>query len=478
MRALLMVATFTVATSLVASAEVPERRSDLADQQSVGVTIYNSDLALVHDRRHMNLTRGENKIAMRDVSANIDAATALFRSITAPNAVSVREQNFDFDLLTPEDLLNKYVGQRVTVIHRAPVTGVEHAETATVLSTNNGVVLQYANRIETQVDGRITFPSLPANLRDRPTLVLDLDSTIDKTQDVELSYLTGGLSWRADYIGELDADDKKLDLTGLITLTNASGTSYRNARVQLVAGDVNVVRDAMAAPAAMKSLDTYSIGRVSSRPTQQSIGEFHLYTLANPTTLGDKQTKQVALLDAHAVPVTTSLELRGYASYYGNASPDLGTRLPVGSYLSFTNKNGDLGVPLPKGVIRIYKHDRAGTSQFIGSDSIDHTPKNEEVRIFLGNSFDVTAHKKQTEFQRRDPSAPHTNAFASTYEIELKNAKSTSATVLVVEPIPGDWTVTSESFPHKTSSSRTASWTITVPAGGSQTLRYSVLAQY
>ena len=478
MRRLFFALAFVSLAPLAVSAAVAERRSDLADQRAVSLTIYNNDLALVHDRRRVTLTAGENRLALRDVSARIDATSALFRDVDAPGAVDVQEQNFDYDLLNPQRMLEKYVGRRVTIVHTNPRTGVETREPAEVLSANNGIVLRYADRIETQLDGRIVYPAIPGDLRDHPTLVLTLDARSGGARDVELAYLTGGLAWHADYVGQMNADETTLDLTGLVTLQNESGTTYRNARLQLVAGNVNIVRRAFQPQQTADMYQVKTIGTVRAQPSEESLADFHLYTMPHVTTIADKETKQVALLDASAIPVRRTLELRGNPYYYSNAAADLGARLPVDSYLSFTNKGGDLGIPLPAGIVRIYKNDKGGTSQFVGSDTIAHTPKNEDVRLKLGTSFDVTASKKQTTFARRTAHAPHTSAYASGYEIRLRNARSTPVDVLVVEPIPGDWTIESESAPHTKSSAGTATWHLIVPAEGETTLRYEALAEY
>jgi hypothetical protein len=300
--------------------------------------------------------------------------------------------------------------------------------------------------------------------------VSDVTNAAGGPQQTELDYLTGGLSWKADYTALLAPGDDRLDLHGLITLTNQSGTTFRNADVQLVAGDVNVVQDQL-----------QTIGRTNSRAmsgpvnpvTEQALFEYHLYTLPRKTTVADNQTKQVELLSAANVSVTKTLELRGSPYYYRQQTPDLGTRLKVGTYVTFHNQGGDLGIPLPAGVIRVYKRDTSGTAQFIGSDRIDHTPKGEVVRLHLGDSFDVTANKKQTDFHIVDGIT-----FESAYEIVLRNAKKTAETVLVVEPIPADWTVLQTSSPFVKSSSSTASWTLTVPPGGSTTLTYRVRVVY
>jgi hypothetical protein len=459
-------------TGLRSSAVTVERPSTLADQRQINVTIYNGNLALIHDRRHIALERGENRIAWRDVSANLDGTSSLLESITSPGTVSLLEQNFNFDLLKPSALLEKAIGSQVIVIHNHPLPGQPTEERARLLSTNEGVILQYADRIETSLyDSRIVYTSLPANLRDRPTLVLDLDSVSAGSQDLDLSYLTSGLGWHAEYVGQVSANDDRLDLNGKVTLTNTSGTAYQNAHLQLVAGNVNVP------PPSPAMLQT--IGRVTSRSAesfaQENYFEYHLYTLNRPTTIAENQTKQVGFLTAHAVPIRKTLELRGGASYYRTNSPDLGAKLPISTYVSFENKGGELGVPLPGGLVRLYKIDSRGTSQFLGADRIDHTPKNETVRLHVGDSFDVTARKKQTNFHIVSESPA---VYETAYEIVVANAKDEPVDVSVIEPIPGEWQMLSENLPHQKSSSSTATWLVHVPAGARTTLSYNVRVRF
>jgi hypothetical protein len=450
-----------------------ERPSTLADQRQINVTIYNGNLALIHDKRRITLDRGENRIAWRDVSANLDGTSSLLESLTSPGAVTLLEQNFNFDLLRPSALLEKAVGSEVIVIHNHPSPGQPAEERAKLLSTNEGVILQYANRIETSLyDSRIVYTSLPPNLRERPTLVLDLDSATAGSQDIDLSYLTSGLGWHAEYVGQVSANDDRIDLNGKVTLTNTSGASYQNARLQLVAGNVNVPAPPLQMMRAMA--DTYAPAP-PQRVTQENYFEYHLYTLNRPTTIAENQTKQVGFLTAHAVPIRKTLELRGGAYYYRTSSPDLGAKLPISTYVSFDNKGGDLGVPLPGGLVRLYKVDSRGTSQFLGADRIDHTPKNETVRLHVGDSFDVTARKKQTNFHIVSDTVP---IYDTAYEIVIANAKEEPVDVSVIEPIPGEWTMLGESQPHQKSSSSTATWLVHVPAGGRTTLSYNVRVRF
>ena len=458
------------ALGAVAVADPSEHVSSLGDQRAVGITIYNSELALVRDRRRLTLPRGESHLALRDVSAKIQPETALLASISAPGGLSVLEQNFDYDLLSPQKLLEKYVGRDVDVVRYDPRTGERHTERARVLSTNDGVVLRYADRIETSVNGTLSFPSLPPDLRDRPTLVTDINNDTTGEQDLELTYLTGGLSWKADYTALLAPNDDRLDLRGLITLQNQSGTEYRDATVQLVAGDVNVVQRGLQTIGAVTSRSA-----TAARPSEQALFEYHLYTLPRRTTVADNQTKQVELRTATGIPVVKTLELRGSDYYYHSATSDLGTRLKIGTYVTFHNEGGQLGIPLPRGTVRVYKRDNAGTAQFIGSDSIDHTPKGETVRLHLGDSFDVTANKKQTDFRVVDSNR---DIYESAYEIVLRNAKKTPETVQVIEPIPADWTILVSSLPYHKSSSATATWSVSIPPGSATTLTYRVRVKF
>ena len=461
-----------------AHAALDERPSTLSDQQSVAVTIYNENLALVKDTRRVRLDLGQNRLALREVSGRMRPETAQLRSLTNPGSFAVLEQNFDFDLLTPAKLLEKYVGRTVRIVRTHPTTGVESLEPATVLAANSGVVLRIGDRVETGLPGRIVFDGVPPNLRDRPTLVTELASDRAGTQTVELSYLSGGLAWKADYVAELNAADSALDLNGWVTLTNTSGTAYPNARLQLVAGDVNRVRDEMRLAA--KASGMMRAEAPASRPmAQESLFEYHLYTLARPTTIADSQTKQVALLGAAGVPVTKDLVLQGSDYYYRSSIGGIGQKMKVGVFVQFENREASrLGLPMPKGVVRVYKKDSAGNAQFIGEDAIDHTPKNESVRLKLGEAFDVTADKKQTEFKRRDNHSPWSYVHESAYEVVLKSAKKEPVTVIVREPVPGDWTMLEQSHKHAKVAAGTAEWKISVPAEGNATLRYRVLVRY
>lgn len=460
-----------------------ETPTTLKDQKALAVTIYNSNLALVKDTREVRLPKGESRLAFQEVSAQIRPETALLKNFTEPKGFFVIEQNFDFDLLSPQKLLEKYVGEKVTVVSMKPNPdgpgSKEMREEATVLATNSGTVLQFADRIETSVPGRLVFPKVPANLRARPTLVLNLNSGADKAQKLELSYLTAGLAWKADYVANLSSDEKNLDLNGWVTLTNTSGASYPNATLQLVAGDVNRAKERPEMAYRMMAKNGAVAPAAAAEMREESLFEYHLYTLDRPTTIQENQTKQVALLGASSVPVRKEFLLQGQSHYYSNSYGDTGEKLKIGVFVEFDNKEAsNLGKPMPKGIVRVYKKDSEGRAQFIGEDNVDHTPKNELVRLKLGDAFDVTARRKQTDFKKVGGSGRYNYIYDAAFEVELKNAKKEPVTVTVLEPIPGDWEMLSESHPHTKAASGTAKFMVSVPAEGSTTLTYRVRVKW
>ena len=469
-----VIASAFACTVCAAQSAAPETSVGAAARTALGVTIYNDGEALVRDTRTLPLHAGQNKIAFRDVAASIRAETTSVRAIGGAG-FTLREQNYEFDLLTPTALLNKYVGKEITVIHANPATGVETSEKATVLAANDGVVLRYADRIETGVSGRIAFGSVPATLRDRPTLSLLLDSKESGSQEAELMYLTNNMGWKADYIANVNAAGDRMQLNGWVTLTNRSGAAFENARLQLVAGTLNRVREqrqdvlnrssyaakAMAAPAPMQ---------------EEKLGDYHLYTLDHLTTILENQTKQVALLSAAEIPVKREYVLQtnnAYWWWYQGAHPEIQKGLKPSIFLQFDNKGGDLGIPLPAGVVRAYMKDSVGGAQFVGEDSIAHTAKGEKVAIRLGEAFDLTADRVQTDYKSLSQRSSQ-----SSYSIEIRNADSKPVTVTVREPLQGDWTITQESHSHVKESVGSAVWHLQVPAEGKVTLEYTAVVKW
>ncbi|GAB6040504.1 DUF4139 domain-containing protein [Endothiovibrio diazotrophicus] len=446
-----------LATALPATAEIETTGKD---RDGLSLTLYNNDLALVRDHRSVRLERGENRLAFADVAARIRPETArLF------GAATVLEQNFDFDLLTPRSLLEKYVGKKVNLVRIHPQTDQEREESGTLLSVSDGgVVFRIGDRIETggaDSPWRFVFNEVPENLRERPTLSMTVESEQSSELPLELAYLTGGIDWRADYVAALDEGNGKMDLTGWVTLTNRSGTAYPDAEVQLMAGDVHQERPA----ADTRRMAKVMMEAAAPLPREEGLFEYHLYTLGRPTTLADNQTKQVLLLQADGIPVTRHYRIR--APRY--AQPGVDQELKAEVQLTFRNDRPTLGRPLPKGGMRFYTRDGDGRLQFIGENRIDHTPEGREVEQRVGNAFDITAKRRQTDARKLYGSERET-----AWRVEVFNAKAHDVTVELLEPMAGDWQIVEESLPHERADAATARWQLHVPAKGSTLLTYRV----
>ncbi len=456
---------------VVVAAEVG---SEPSDRTALSLTIYNQDLALIREQRKIHLPAGVTDLALRGVSGRMQPETALVRPADGKGGFEVLEQNFNYDLLTPAKLLEKYVGREIRIRRTNPATGEERVERAKVLSTEGGLVVRIGDRIETNPGGSLLFDGIPANLREQPTLVTRLKNEKAGNRLLALSYLSGGLSWKADYVARLDESEQRMDLTGWVTLDNRSGASYRDARLQLVAGDLHRVRSAPSP----RMLERMAVASPAAAMREEKLFAYHLYTLPRKTDILDRQTKQVALLESRRLRVEKELVLAGGGAPYRYPSA-AESRLPVVVWIGFRNtKANHLGLPLPAGVVRVYKSDRRGAAQFIGEDRISHTPRDERVRLKLGNAFDVTATRLQTEWQKRPAASPFKHAALSSFRIRLHNAGERAATVTVRESIPGDWKIVRENLPHEKKAAHRLEWRVEVPPRKRATLEYSVLVRW
>ncbi len=449
----------------------------VADQTSIGMTIYNNNLALIKDTRNIHLKSGKNRLLFEDVSARIRPETASLSAINSNSPLKLIEQNFDYDLLTPQKLLEKYVGREIKFIRTNKASGEEKILKATVLATNNGVVLQVGNHIETGLPERVMYPDVPANLRSKPTLIIDLIQAQSGKQTLELSYLSTGLSWRADYIAKINQQETQIDLNAWVTLNNQSGNSYHNAKLQLVAGDVNQVSGRSRYDRGLRK-ESVSLDSVAQF-NQESLLDFHLYSLENKTDILNNQTKQVALFSRNNIPVTKSYHLDGSNYYYRNKYGVIDNKTNPSIILSFTNdKASNLALPLPKGIVRSYKNDSNNNLQFVGEDRINHTAKNEKVKLKLGNAFDITTSKKQLNYKVLSKNTHNRFLTEADYEISIRNAKDTGIVLTINEPIPGDWKILKENAKHVKIKANTAQWQISVPASGKTALKYRVRIQH
>jgi hypothetical protein len=447
------------------------RQSDKADRQAVAVTVYNQGFAVVKDTRGLRLADGRVELAFQDVSANIQPETVQLRSLTHGARLEVLEQNYRYDLLTPAKLLEKYVGRSITVYRYNEKTGAEEKKTAEVLSVEGGVTLRIDGEVTTNFAGRYAFPDVPQNLLDKPTLVW-LVASDRAQQQVELTYLTRALSWRADYVLTLDETDTRAQLTGWVTLDNQSGTSYENAALRLVAGGVNRVPEGDRDLVATRSNASFEGKRQEFK--QENLFEYHLYTLGRPTTLLDKETKQVSLLSADDVTVDKKLILNGASEYYRGGYGNRGSTQKVSVFVELKNtERNRLGMPLPKGTVRLYKADASGALQFLGEDAIDHTPRDEKLKLKVGEAFDVVAERAQKDWKEVGDCLAEAD-----FEVELRNHKSSDVQVELNEPVGGDWEMLSHSAPYTKVDVTTLRFEVKVPARGSTKVTYRLRFRY
>ena len=431
-------------------------------QGDVAVTIYNNGQSLVQDDRQLSVTRGRNRIEFPDVSARIRPETV---TLSGPG-IGIVEQNFDFDLLTPDKLMDKAVGQQITLVRTNPATGVERSERAKVLAANGGIVLQIGERIEVLRDDglpvRAVFDRLPPNLRARPTLSVTVDAADAGTVPARLSYLTPNLGWTADYVALFDAAKGAMDIQGWVTLTNSTGTTFANARTLLVAGNPGGGGGFRQLSGAMDSAGTESSNR-------ERLGDYYLYPLAERTTIANAQQKQVSFLDVKGAPARSTYEFVN--NWLGSSTDPVSTS----SVLRFsTSRQGGLGDQLPAGTIRVYMRDARGDPQFIGENRIDHTPMGSAMSLRTGDAFDVKVQTTVVSRTRKGDSR-----WVTKMKYVVTNARPEAATVLVAQSgLYGDVRITDESLKSERVSADRADWQVPVPANGKVELTATFDSRY
>ncbi len=451
-----------------------------AQGKAVELTVYNQNLALVRDTRSFSLESDINEVRFSDVAAQIDPTSVHFRSLTDPEGTVVLEQNYEYDIVGSQKLLQKYVDQEIELVTEdgSEYRGIllSGADDIILQDADGGVTVVRLDRVQ-----QFNFPELPEGLITRPTLVWLLEAGQSGSQDVEVTYMTGGINWRADYVVQLNEDDTALDLNGWVTLDNRSGASYSDAKLKLVAGDVNVVREVKAAADRMPLVEAEALA--AAPPVEErEFFEYHLYDVSRPVTVRDNQTKQIEFTSATDVPAEKFFVYDGAQglSFYGYAISDPGygtfSNPDVNIYLQIQNEEeGGLGIPLPAGRARVYKADVDGSLQFVGEDQIDHTPKDETVRLLLGNAFDIVGERRQTDFRQlgRD-------VIEESFEIKVRNHKDQDVEVRVVEHLFrwSEWEIVQESAEHAKLDQGTAEWRLAVPSDGETTLTYTVRYEF
>ena len=447
--------------------------SDINGQTAVEVTVYNSNIGLVKDQRNIRLAKGLQELQFMDVASQIIPTSVSIKSLITQDSLNVIEQNYEYDLLSPQKLLDKYVGKEVKLFTKNPYTDKEEIVTAKILSNNAGTpVFQVGKDITFGHPGRIIFSEIPENLISKPTLVWLLDNKLRDDQKIEVRYLTNGINWRASYVMVLNTTDDKAELSGWVTIDNKSGAAYKNARLKLVAGDIQRVEEIQ--PRRDRVPLMAVAAEAKTQFAEQEFFEYHIYTLERHADLKDNQTKQISLLEAHDIPLKKEFVFYGAEYYYRSKHGELVSNQKVPVFIEFSNKKeNNLGMPLPKGIIRVYKYDHDKSLQLVGENNIQHTPKNENIRIKLGDAFDVAASRKQTDWQKLAD-----KVYEAAFEISIRNHKKEDIVVKVIEPIPGDWKVIQASHEFKKVDARTIAFDVAATKDKEVKLSYRVMLKF
>jgi len=453
---------FPVFVTAVLLAAVEEPGYGAARRESVALTVYNQNFALVKDVRVLDLTNGVSEVRVDDVAASIDPTSVHFAALDHPDAVAVLEQNYKYDLADADRLLTRYLDHPVKVTlnekgGEKEGTLLSQSGSDLVLKTGTGASIVSRAQVRDVVLGEV-----PGGLAAKPALVWQLASERHGAERVELSYLTDNITWHAEYVAVVNAKDDGLTLNGWVSLDNRSGASYENAKLKLVAGDVHRVT---AMDGVVLQEEAIGIATLSANAQFQERGffEYHLYALERPATVADRETKQLALFPSASTPARKT---------YTYDATQNASKVAIRMEFENSKKNG-LGMALPAGKVRVYKEDVDKALEFVGEDQIDHTPRDEKLRLFLGDAFDVVAERKQTAEKQLS-----SRTREQSYSVELRNHKDTGVQVQVVEHLYGDWTITERSHDFAKKDARTAEFSVNVPASGSVTVTYTVRTKY
>jgi len=464
-------------------------------ENRIALTVYNQDFALVRDTREMDFAAGRNIVTVEDVAERLDRTSVHFKSLTAPESVVVREQNYRYDLIEPNTLLDKSIGKQITLrqqlgegkmreikgsllasgVARYDPYGSGQAETGMVVRTEEGEIVL-------RPGGEITLHEMPEGLISRPQLVWLADCSQPGAHDVEISYMTEGVKWTADYVVVINAEDTTVDVTGWVTLDNRSGATYENANLQLVAGDVR----RLPPPVRMDLARAMSMPGGAMAPQalqfeEEKLFEYHLYTLDGTTTVRDNEQKQMTLLAANEVPARKRFVYDGrrlapylhYSNYLPGEHFDTSDYQKVNITMLVENSKPNLGIPLPKGRMRLFKADRQGRLQFVGEDSIDHTPQGETLRLYLGDAFDLVGEHRRTDFKRLGR-----KQVEERFEIVLRNRGNDPVSITVLEHVWADWEVTNRSHPYEKKDARTVEFPVQVAAGAEVKVSYTIRTRW
>jgi len=447
-------------------------KSTIDDQQSVEVTVYNSNLGLVKDIRSIALAQGEGELRFMDVAAYIMPETVRAESLNAPDAMMVLEQNYEYDLLNEKKLLDKYVGKDIKIVDYNPYQDKKEIIDAILLSNNEGQIYKIDDEIYLGYTGRKVLPEIPENLIAKPTLMWLYQNQRKKPHEIQVTYLTKNINWKADYVIALNENDTQAGLNGWVTLDNRSGTTYKDAQLKLIAGDVHRAEIPRRKSMRMEGgFDEMAVG--APQFAEQAFFEYHIYNLQRKTTIRDKQTKQVNLLEGEGIQIAKELVVQGGNHYFLNRhSPD-DKKVPVEVFIKFKNsEENNLGMPLPAGVMRLYKEDSESSLQFIGEDRIQHTPKNEEIKLKVGKAFDVVVERVQTDYKRIGGRGNY--VYETAWEIKIRNHKEEDVQVKLLETLPYFWRVLETSHEYQKKDAFRIQFDVPVEKDGEAVVTYRI----
>jgi len=450
------------------------------------VSIYNQNLALIKDRRPVSLQKGENEIAFEGVATQIKPETAILYA----DGIKVLEQNYDYDLMNAANIIDKSVGQKVKTVMSNPVTGENMFNSATIISAAYGTpVLEFDYGIEANFPGRLVFENMPKSLRSKPTLVAKIESAESADKNIALAYLTNGIGWKTNYVAKV-TENGKLDLTGWVTINNQSGIDYKNAEVQLIAGDVNqVAANAVPVPRmrlmAKAAVAEYAMDSVTSAGSAEAISGYHLYTLPLKTDIKDNQTKQISLLEKTGVLFKKQAELKSSLYFNPSGNAEFKQRHPEMIYVLNNTEESNLGVPLPAGVVRFYENDAGGNMQFIGENSISHVAKGEEMKLLLGSFFNIFVNGKVISVNKvgeTDEKTDNSNCYMQNTVYDYKvavtftNGGTAPQEVVFQQSLPKDARIMAENHKGTEKYAGLYEWKVNLSEDSSKELTFTVRA--
>jgi len=437
------------------------------DQVGLEITVYNDGTGLVKDTRSIILPGGEVDLKFMDVASSIDPTSVRFVSNTNANSVEVLDQNYEYDLVDVNVLYQKHIDKPISV-----KTSDGREIEGTLLSYSGSLVIlsdEGVKIVQNPVD--VKFEDLPDGLLTRPTLRWTLDVKREGRNECEMSYLTSGMSWQANYVAVVNENDDVLDLSGWVTINNTSGASYNNAMLKLVAGTIHRVPPEIRYREELRSLSYMNGGGGGGGFVEESFFEYHLYTLQRPATVLNNEQKQINLLEGEGISVQKILVFSPSGSLY-DAYDTAEAKIQIRLKFMNEERNG-LGIPLPKGILRVYKEDSSGSLQFIGEDRIDHTPKDEEIEIYLGEAFDIVGERSV-----KDTREISSQVWEYDYVVTVRNHKDEAVEVLYWAGVSGDWEVTQSSLEWAKKDASTLEFKIPVEADGETVLNYTIRVKY